>query len=262
MKNILEVKNLSFDYSDATVFKDISLNLNEEEFVGISGPNGAGKSTLLKLILGQLKPLAGEIKLFGEKVSDFKEWQKVGYISQKMVDLNASFPASVLEVVISNMYKSIGFGLPARKKHREKALEILNLVGAANLADKRIGELSGGQQQRVFLARALVNDPELLILDEATSGIDAQSQDKFYELLQVLREDKKISILMVSHDMLRIHDNVDKLYYLLGDSIELYDMHNDEDHERLNRIIHGAPHAFGERSETYHAKIHHGKEKQ
>lgn len=259
MNKILEVKNLTFNYADTMVFKDISLELNEEEFVGISGPNGAGKSTLLKLILGQLKPLSGKISLFGEKVSDFKDWQKVGYISQKMVDLNASFPASVLEVVISNMYKSIGFGLPARKKHKEKALEVLNLVGAAHLVDKRIGELSGGQQQRVFLARALVNDPEMLILDEATSGIDAQSQDKFYELLQNLREKKNISILMVSHDMLRIHDNVDKLYYLLGNSIELYDLHNDEDHERLNRIIHGAPHSFGERSETYHAKMYHDK---
>lgn len=118
-------------------------------------------------------------------------------------------------------------------------MEALELVGAVHLANKRIGELSGGQQQRVFLARALVNNPELLIMDEATSGIDAHSQDLFYDLLHKLMKEMNITILMVSHDMQRIHDNVDRLYYLTDLGMDHYDLHDKEEHDRLNYIIHG-----------------------
>ena len=239
MENIIEINNLSFDYADTMVFQDVSLYVGKGEFIGLTGPNGAGKSTMLKLILNQLKPLSGEIMLFGEKSNSFKHFEQIGYISQKWEDLNASYPASVLEVVELNMYKQIGFGLPVRKKHKRLAMEKLELVGAAHLAKKRIGELSDGQQQRVFLARALVNNPQLLILDEATSGIDAKSQDLFYELLHELRKNMDLTIFMVSHDINRMHDNVDRIYYLTGEGIEGFDLHNAEEHERLNSIIHG-----------------------
>ncbi len=242
MEKIIDVRDLSFDFADARVFEDISLSVNEGEFVGLSGPNGAGKSTMLKLILGQLKPLSGEVKLFSKSHVELDEWEMIGYISQKMEDLNASFPASVLEVVELNLIRSVGRFLPIRKKHRDRAMEALELTGAAQFANKRIGELSGGQQQRVFLARALVNKPKLLIMDEATSGIDANSQDYFYDLLHKLQKEMNITIFMVSHDMQRIHDNVDRLYYLTGDNIDHYDLHNPEDDKRLNFIIHGDPH--------------------
>ncbi len=239
LSKIIEVNNLSFDFADARVFQDISLHVEKGEFIGLSGPNGAGKSTLLKLILGELRPLSGEVNMFGKNINGFDHWEKIGYISQKMEDLNASFPASVIEVVELNLYRSIGLFKPIGKKHRKRAMEALELVGAVHLANKRIGELSGGQQQRVFLARALVNNPELLIMDEATSGIDAHSQDLFYDLLHKLMKDMNITILMVSHDMQRIHDNVDRLYYLTDLGMDHYDLHDKEEHDRLNYIIHG-----------------------
>lgn len=236
---IIDARNITFAYEDALVLKDVSLEVNRGEFVGLSGPNGAGKSTLLKLILGELESLSGEMYLFGTKIDDFEAWDKIGYISQKREDLNASFPASVLEVVALNLYRKVGFLKPLKKEDKEKALATLDLVGVKHLAHKRIGELSGGQQQRVFLARALVNDPELLIMDEATTGIDAASEDKFFTLLNKLRDEVNITIFMVSHDIVRLHDNVDRLYYLTDMGLDHYDLHNPAEHEKLNAIVHG-----------------------
>ncbi len=232
----LDIRNLSFQFSDADVLNDVSFVVNKGDFAGLVGSNGAGKSTLLRLILGELKPSEGQIFIYGEEVDKFDGWQRIGYIAQKNADLNAGFPATVLEVVTANLYKSIGLGRPIRKVHKERAREALAKTGVADLANKRIGELSGGQQQRVFLARALVNEPELLILDEATSGVDERSQGVFYDMLDQLKCEKDLTILMVSHDMSAVTAHANRMLCLGADRFFEHDIHEALDQQFFSRL--------------------------
>ncbi len=143
---------------------------------------------------------------------------------QKNAELNPDFPATVLEVVQANLYRSVGPGRPFRREHRERAMEALALTGTANLHKRRIGELSGGQQQRVFLARALVNRPDFLILDEATTGIDERSQGLFYDLLQSLKSSMHLTVLMVSHDISAVTAHANRLLCLSPDGFFQHDL--------------------------------------
>jgi zinc transport system ATP-binding protein len=209
-ESIVSLDNVSFAYGDAKVIDGLSFDVLERDFVGLIGPNGAGKTTLLKMIVGLIKPSAGEIRLFGEPVREFRHWHRIGYVPQKNV-LNPLFPATVREVVESGLYgKRTMFRLLAagdKRKIRE-AMEAFDIDG---LADRRIGELSGGQQQRVLLARAMVNQPDLLVLDEPTTGIDAESQETFFRMITHLHQKHRITFVMVSHD-------VDMMRAYLGDA--------------------------------------------
>lgn len=232
----LVVENLSFSFAETEVLRHVSFAINAGDYVGLVGSNGAGKSTLLRLILGELLPSQGQVKLFGRPVAQFKAWERIGYIAQKNADLNPSFPATVLEVVQANLYRSIGFGRPVRAEHRRKALAALELTGTANLAKRRIGELSGGQQQRVFLARALVNRPDFLILDEATTGIDERSQGLFYDLLQELKKEMQLSILMVSHDISAVTAHANRLFCLGTEGFFEHDPEEELDQDFFSRL--------------------------
>lgn len=206
--NIIEIKRLTFRYEKDIVLDDINLSIPQGSFLAIVGPNGSGKSTLLKLILGLLKLQKGEINIFGDDINQFKGWENIGYVSQKANSFNTGFPATVFEVVSSGLTKKLGLFHFMRKEDRDKVIEALDAVGMVHFKYRNIGELSGGQQQRVFIARALVSNPKLLILDEPTVGVDAQNVNNFYQMLADLNKNRHITLLLVTHDIGTISDKV------------------------------------------------------
>lgn len=201
MKKLVSVKNVSFAYGSQPVLENINLDIYRGDYMGIVGPNGSGKSTLLKLVLGILKPAKGSIELFGESVDKFSQWERVGYVRQKASFFNPGFPATVEEVISANIHSGAGLFNAPVKRRRERVFKALSLVNMEEYGGRLIGNLSGGQQQRVFIARALVNSPEVLLLDEPTVGIDLDSQREFYCLLEKLNSSMRITIVMVSHDI-------------------------------------------------------------
>ncbi len=193
MQPIINVNNLSYYYDSFPSLDHISFSVEKGDFLGIIGPNGAGKTTLFQCILGMMNNYSGEIRLFGSNVKQNKKiLQRIGYVPQKK-SVEQTFPATVSEIV------SLGvIGRDIKKESIESAIEFVELGAYRN---KRIGELSEGQQQRVIIAKALVKQPELLILDEPTTGIDSVAQNKFYDLLTRLNKDRGITIVWSSHDM-------------------------------------------------------------
>ena len=152
-ESVISVRNLRFAYEDKLVMDKVNFDINKGDFVGIIGPNGSGKSTLLKLMLKILEPQGGEIALLNQSIRQFTDWAHIGYVSQKANAFNGSFPATVEEVVGSNLYSQIGpFRFPKRE-HKLQVYEALKKVGMEAYKDRLIGNLSGGQQQRVFIAR-------------------------------------------------------------------------------------------------------------
>jgi zinc transport system ATP-binding protein len=188
---VLEVENVNYR-STQPVLSDVSFNIKEGEYACLIGPNGAGKSTLLKIILGFLKPDTGKVRLFGESLENFKDWSKIGYVSQKSAQIGLEFPATVREV-LENTF-------PRNKNINTKIKETLDLVGIGAFENKLINELSGGERQKVFLARSMMSDPKILLLDEPTVAIDTESQAAFYLLLKSLNA-TGVAIVMVTHDI-------------------------------------------------------------
>ncbi|SDY53019.1 zinc transport system ATP-binding protein [Evansella caseinilytica] len=197
----VEIKNLSFSYGKRNVLHDIHLKIAAGSFLALVGPNGSGKSTLIKCILGLLPPVTGTITLFGQPVEKFHDWNAVGFVSQKANSFNTGFPATVFEVVSMGLYGKIGLFRFLTRRHKEKIKEAIQQVGMEEYMHQNIGELSGGQQQRVFIARALVSDPKLLILDEPTVGVDAKSVSNFYSMLKKLNREHGMTLLLVTHDI-------------------------------------------------------------
>ncbi|WP_035186153.1 metal ABC transporter ATP-binding protein [Alteribacter aurantiacus] len=201
MSNIIEIKDLSFAYHGRNVLEDIDLSIEAGSFLGLVGPNGSGKSTLIKCLLGLVTPERGEVRLFGERLSRFHKWEDIGFVSQKANSFNSGFPATVFEVVSMGLYGKVGLFRFLTKKHKEKVREAIRQVEMEAFMHENIGQLSGGQQQRVFIARALVSEPKLLILDEPTVGVDAKSVKRFYTMLKDLNRNKGITLVLVTHDI-------------------------------------------------------------
>lgn len=187
-KNVVTVDNVSFRYDREPVVEQISFTIPRGDFLGIIGPNGSGKTTLLKIILGILEPTEGKVELFGQEARRFRDRSKLGYVPQMAGSVVRQFPLTVEETV-------------AMVGGKSEAGKILHLVGMADHRHRLLSELSGGQQQRVFIARALATDPELLILDEPTVGVDQEAQTQFYALLRKLNEEEKLTLVLVSHDI-------------------------------------------------------------
>lgn len=204
-KEIIALSNLSFGYTSSLVLKDVNLRINQGDFLALIGANGAAKSTLLKLMVGILKAKEGRVEIFGQDIKKFKAWSKLGYVSQEASQVNKSFPATVEEVVASGLYKGFA-NYFSREEKKQKITEALEALGLTHLSKKLIGQLSGGQRQKVFVAKALVNKPEILFLDEPTTGIDAKSQEEFYRILVDLNENQGMTIVLVSHDVANIFD--------------------------------------------------------
>lgn len=219
---IIEVNNISFGYSNTAIFSEVNFTINKGDFVAIIGANGSGKSTLLKLILGELVPSTGQIRLFNEDVRHFKEWSKIGYVPQKGLSSHTSFPATAEEIVMANLFSQIGLLRFPKKEHRNKAYAALKQVGMQKYAKELIGNLSGGQLQRVMLARVMVNEPDIMILDEPTTGLDAETIKSLYQWLYKVNKETGLTILMVTHDIANVHHYVSKTLCLEeGSLVEL-----------------------------------------
>jgi zinc transport system ATP-binding protein len=223
---IIHVKDVSFAYDNKTVLDHVSLQIRKGTFLGLVGPNGSGKSTLIKLILGILKPIHGEVLMYDTPINKFKQRHLIGFVSQKANSFNTGFPATVLEVVMSGLVSKVGLFKFLNKQHKQFALDAIKAVDMQEYANQNIGELSGGQQQRVFIARSLVSQPELLILDEPTVGVDQKNVDSFYNMLAKLNKEKGITLIMVTHDIGTITNHathvacLNKSLHFHGDSLE------------------------------------------
>ena len=203
---IIEIDSVSFSYDNQEVLKDISLTVERNDFMAILGPNGGGKTTLLKLILGINKPTKGTIKVFGEKPKKIRN--KIGYVPQYL-NFDNNFPISVIEVVLMSSLKTFSLFPWYSAKIKNEAMEFLKNMKIEHLANKRFGDLSGGQQQRVLIARALMNNPNLLILDEPTASVDIKIEEDVFEILKTLSN--SITIIIVSHDVSFVSSYVNKV---------------------------------------------------
>jgi zinc transport system ATP-binding protein len=192
MKKLLEIKNLSAGYENNIVLEDISMEVFSGDFIGVIGPNGGGKTTLIKTILGLIKPISGEMNLFISKTN-------IGYLPQ-VNQIDKRFPITVIDVVRSGKANSALFSsFRKNTEEKEKAESLLAEMGISAIRNKPIGELSGGQMQRVFLCRALINQPELLVLDEPSTYVDNNFEGELYLKLKELNE--QMAIILISHDV-------------------------------------------------------------
>jgi zinc transport system ATP-binding protein len=201
MSDLVKASGLTFGYDGAPILVDVSLSIRSGDFLAIIGPNGSGKTTLVKVLLGLLRPQAGRVEIMGKPIEEFTEWRTLGYVPQKASHFDPLFPASVEEVVgmalVSNR-QILGAG---RGRGSAAVLRALREVGMEPYRGWQIGRLSGGQQQRVFIARALVTGPRVLFLDEPTTGVDAETQGHFYDMLDHLNKNEGITIVLVTHDI-------------------------------------------------------------
>ena len=209
---IFDVKNLSFSVRGLDILPQISLEIFEGEYIAIIGPNGGGKTTLIRMLLGLEVPSFGEIRLFGKKLKQFKEWHKIGFVPQRASLVDENFPATVEDIV--KMGRVAGRGVfsiysQADKEHVEDAMKKMDIT---HLREKMAGTLSGGQRQRVMIARALASSPKVLILDEPNTGVDMVSQQRFYKLLSKLNKEENITIIFITHDIGVIADDIGRLF--------------------------------------------------
>lgn len=198
---VIETKDVHLSWNGQKILESINIQIGAGEMVGIIGPNGAGKTTLLRVILGLVKPTSGEVRIFGlppEKLGKMRE--KIGYMPQRP-HFDRRFPLSVLDVVAMGGFTRSFLGKPSSAMQREKARRSLEKVGLLFFENRPFAELSGGQQQRAFLARALLKEPAILLLDEPNTGLDLPTQQRFFSLLDELRKSHDITIVMVSHDL-------------------------------------------------------------
>lgn len=206
-EKLLEIKNLSFKYSDELILDDINFDVFRCDYIALIGSNGAGKSTLVKLILNQLKPLYGTVSFYTENGI-----KNVGYVPQLSMPSSLEFPITVKELLSLALYPS-NRGFRKLKDYQiEKIDNALNLVGMSKYKDRLYTELSGGQRQRILIAKTLVATPEFLILDEPMTGVDKESKESLFHLLSHINKEHNITILMITHNLEEIENNVNKIY--------------------------------------------------
>lgn len=211
---IVSTELLSCNYREGRVLEDISFQVVRGDYVGIVGPNGSGKSTLVKALLGLVTISKGSASLFGTPLSNFKDWHKVGYLPQSLHLVNPVFPATVYETVGLGLLSLKRFPKRLNRADMDKIDATLDELGISDLKLKLIGELSGGQLQRVLLARAIVNDPELLVLDEPTAALDPETRGRFYAMITDVNRSRGVTVMLVTHDSGTIGEYASKMLYL------------------------------------------------
>lgn len=212
--NIVSTEQLSCSYREGKVLEEVSFQVERGDYVGIVGPNGSGKSTLIKALLGLVTISTGSASLFGTPLSGFRDWCKVGYLPQSLHLVNPVFPATVRETVGLGLLSLKHFPKRLNRTDNDKISIILDELGISYLEHKLIGELSGGQLQRVLLARAIVNDPELLVLDEPTAALDPETRGRFYAMIADINRTRGVTVLLVTHDSGAIGEHASKMLYL------------------------------------------------
>ena len=203
---LVKLEDVWVHYDNMPVLEEINLSIKQKDFLGIIGPNGGGKTTLLKVILGLIKPSQGRITILGGTPKHNRKF--IGYVSQYNL-FDRDFPINVWDVVLMGRSGQAGLLKRFNKEDKMAATRALETVEMLNFKDRQIGKLSGGQQQRVFIARALVVEPKLLLLDEPTAGVDMPMKTEFYEILAKLKQ--RMAIVLVSHDISAVSIYVDKL---------------------------------------------------
>jgi zinc transport system ATP-binding protein len=196
---VLNFDQVTFGYQRVPVLREVSLRVAPGEFLAIVGANGSGKTTLMRLGLGLLRPSHGTVRLFGTSVEAFDDWARVGYVPQRAT-ANAAVPVSVEEVIRTGLAGHLGLLRRPRREQRERVEEVLGRLGLTDLRKASVTELSGGQQQRALIARALVTEPELLVLDEPTTGVDADARSVLRESLEHLMRSEGVAVAYISHD--------------------------------------------------------------
>jgi zinc transport system ATP-binding protein len=230
----VQVADLSVDLGGRLVLRGVDLDIRQGEVVAVLGTNGSGKSTLVRTVVGLLPAARGEVRLFGTPVPRFRQWRRVGYVPQR-ITAAGGVPATVHEVVSSGLLSKRRLFTPLRAEQKQAIDQALRIVDMVDQRRSAVAELSGGQQQRVLIARALVSDPELLILDEPTAGVDLASQQIFADAIRE-RVARGTTVVMVSHDLGPMDALIDRSVVL-----------------RRGRVVYdGPPHA----SQT-HAHVHH-----
>jgi zinc transport system ATP-binding protein len=196
---VLEFDQATFGYGRIPVLREVSLRIAAGEFVAVIGANGSGKTTLMRLGLGLLRPTHGTVRLFGTPLREFSDWGRVGYVPQRAT-ASASVPLNVQEVVRTGLAGQLGLVRRPTRRHRQRVDEVLDRMGLAALRAERISNLSGGQQQRALIARALVTSPDLLVLDEPTTGVDVDARGVLRESLEHLVRSEGVAVVYISHD--------------------------------------------------------------
>lgn len=210
----VSVQGLFLAYHGADALRDVAFSVEQGDYVGVVGPNGSGKSSLVRCVLGLVRPDRGEVRLFGTPLASFDQWQQVGYLPQGLQQFNPHFPATVAEVVALGLLAARRF---PRRLSRDDAGAVdraLELMGIAGIRSRLVGELSGGLRQRVLLARALVNEPRLLVLDEPTTALDPETRENFYETIRDLNRVEGVTVILVTHDSGTIGRYASRLLYL------------------------------------------------
>lgn len=196
---VLAFEQVTFGYTGMPVLREASLRIIPGEFVAVIGANGSGKTTLMKLALGLLRPTHGKVRLFGEPAARFRDWWRIGYVPQR-ASATSSVPVSVEEVVRSGLAGQLGVLRRPNRAQRDHLEHVVGLMGLGPIRRQAVDTLSGGQQQRTLIARALVTDPDLLVLDEPTSGVDADARGALRESLEHLLRAHGVAVCYVTHD--------------------------------------------------------------
>ena len=235
---VLEVRNLYVSRSKDLVIEDANFAIHRGDYVGIVGPNGGGKTTLLLALLKLLPREKGFIRFFGEDIDSFSHWERVAYVSQDVINFDTHFPLTVRELVALGRINSSNFGRRFSREDWSAVDRAVGFMDILNIADRRIGQLSGGQKQRVFVAKALVRNPKILIMDEPVTGVDASTQEKFYKRLSNLNTSKGITILIVSHDLAAVFCRMSKVM-CVNRAVNVSDITEDLDPNKALRWAYG-----------------------
>jgi zinc transport system ATP-binding protein len=254
-EKIVEVEDVSVQYGSNTVLDHVSLEVMRGDVLGIVGPNGGGKTTLLNAILGNIRVTTGAVKLFGTELNKFKDYQRIGFVAQHAIQFDPLFPATVEEIVALGCLSRKKLGRRLNKDDREAVRKAMETVGIDSIRKSKISELSGGQKQRSFVAKALVRNPDLLIFDEATSGLDVAIQDRFVNLLRDLKRERGVTVISVSHDLSSIMCQANKLA-VVNRKLELTEIGEGMDTTKALRDAYGEHFTFIFHNEREGCMIH------